>query len=220
MERIKTGKEKQHAYKVEYSRYKKALSNEFYLEGLVIGYAVIEDRLISFLHYCGIVTRNKDNLQINKPIYPYIRVLLNKTECHSIRVKDIRVKMDIIEAILKLDKESANRIENETKLIIDNSNIGKKRKRRFLKGYMNDLYETKTILDCKHIIDLFSIDLESWRNNRNQLIHALLNNKVESVSEVKKETAEQGYHLSREIDNYLVKPIKKKATIRKKYNIQ
>lgn len=58
MEKVEKGKDKKYSYKVEYSRFKTALKEEFYLEAISIGYAIIEDRLVAFLHHAGIVTRN------------------------------------------------------------------------------------------------------------------------------------------------------------------
>lgn len=220
MEKIITGKEKQNAYRIEYSRYKKALAQEFYLEGLVIGYAIIEDRLVSFLHYCGIVSRDRESLEVNKAIYPFIRTLLNKSEDASIKVKDIRVKMDIVEALLELTPESAERIENDTKTIIDRQNEGKKRKRRIVMGYMVALQKKMDNLDKPELLTFFSSRLEPWRINRNQIIHALLSKKVEGVADAKKELSEAGYELTRVLDNNLVKPTKKGTDIRKKFNIQ
>ena len=220
MERITTGKEKQDAYRIEYSRYKKALTQQFYLEGLVIGYAIIEDRLVSFLHYCGIVSRDKENLEINKSVYPFIRTLLNKSENASIKVKDIRVKMDIVQAVLELDAESARRIEDNTKVVIDRLNEGKKRKRRILTGYMVSLQKKMNNLEKAELLDFLKNQLEPWREKRNQIIHALLSKQVDGVAEAKKELSEQGYELTRVLDNDLVKPTKKGMDIRKKFNIQ
>ena len=50
----KLGKEKQEAYSIEYTHFKKALKEEFYLEAVAIGYAIIEDRFNAFFHYAGI----------------------------------------------------------------------------------------------------------------------------------------------------------------------
>ncbi len=220
MERITSGKEKQNAYRIEYSRYKKALTQEFYLEGLVIGYAIIEDRLVSFLHYCGIVSREKENLEINKSVYPFIRTLLNKSEDTSIKVKDIRVKMDIVQALLELDAESAQQIEIDTKAVIDRQNEGKKRKRRILIGYMIALQRKMNNLKKAELLDFLKNQLDPWRENRNQIIHALLSKKVDGVAIAKKELSEQGYELTRTLDNELVKPTKRGTDIRKKFNIQ
>ncbi|MDE7094719.1 MAG: hypothetical protein K2O52_07390 [Oscillospiraceae bacterium] len=220
MERITTGKEKQKAYRVEYSRYKKALAQEFYLEGLVIGYAIIEDRLVSFLHYCGIVSRNRNKLAINKSIYPFIRILLNKSEDASIKVKDIRVKMNIVQALLELTPESAQQIENDTETIINRQNIGKKRKKRILTGYMVALQKKMDTLNRPELLSFLNDQLEPWRINRNNIVHALLSKRVESVTDVKKELSEMGYELTRVLDNNLVKPTKKGTDIRKKFNIQ
>ncbi len=77
MTNISTGKEKEQAYKVNYARYNKAIKEEFYLEALVIGYAIIEDRLVSFLHHCGIISRDNEKLSVNRKLRPFILISLD-----------------------------------------------------------------------------------------------------------------------------------------------
>ena len=48
----------------------------------------------------------------------------------------------------------------------------------------------------------------------------MLNKPVDTAEEKKKSCAERSYSLTRELDNYLVKPFKKNNRLRKKYNIQ
>jgi hypothetical protein len=45
--------ERQETYQYQLGRYKLAMKNEFYFEGLIIVYAMLEDRMRSFLYYCG-----------------------------------------------------------------------------------------------------------------------------------------------------------------------
>lgn len=66
MEIAKTGKEKQLTYTTEYRQFNKAMKEEFYLEAVAIGYAIIEDRLTAFLHHAGVVTRTNEDLRINR----------------------------------------------------------------------------------------------------------------------------------------------------------
>ena len=94
MEKVKTGTEKQEVYTEEYAKFKKALREEFFLEGIVIGYAVIEDRLVSFLHHAGILSRDNEELKINRSVYPYMRRLLDKDDDYSIKIKNISVKVE------------------------------------------------------------------------------------------------------------------------------
>ena len=107
MEIVKTGKEKQLTYTTEYKQFNKAMKEEFYLEALVIGYAIIEDRLVAFLHHAGIVTRTNEKLAINKSVYPYIRKLLKKDDDFSVKIKDISVKIDLINKLIEMTEENA-----------------------------------------------------------------------------------------------------------------
>ena len=64
---VKNNVEKQAAYRVQLGRYRKALNNEFYFEALLIVYAMLEDRMRSFLYYIGAVRQfNSEKLNVDK----------------------------------------------------------------------------------------------------------------------------------------------------------
>ena len=215
MDIVESGKEKQSAYRKEYARLKKALKNEFYLEAIAICYAIIEDRLLSFFHHAGIVTRNNGKLKVNYAVYPYLRKLLNKNDEHAILISKISVKNSLVCQLLTMSENTAMEID---RYIADLPK--EKKKRRSLPGYMVDLYNQihKTI-EIDLIADIF-YDLGPWIEDRNQLIHALLNKTTTSSELAKKRCAENGYALARALDNCLVKPFKTGNTLRKKYRIQ
>ena len=97
---------------------------------------------------------------------------------------------------------------------------GLKRKRSIAKeGFMLDLFIEIKKVNSSDVLKSFD-KIELWRVTRNQLIHALLNKTVTSAQETKKICAEEGYAITREIDNFLVKPFKQGNKLRKKYNIQ
>ena len=112
MDNVKSGKEKQFVYATEYKRLSKALKEQFYLEAVAIGYAIIEDRLVAFLHHAGIVTRGNRELKINKAVCPYIKKLLMKDDKYILYIKDIGVKTSLIEALLNMTSEQANEIDS------------------------------------------------------------------------------------------------------------
>lgn len=216
MKNVASGKEKQLAYTVEYRQFNKALKEEFYLEAVAIGYAIIEDRLIAFLHYAGIVTRTKEDLKINKEVYPYMRRLLSKDDNYKIQVKDISVKIAIIEKLMKMTQEEAQAIDESVNAYVSTLN----RKKSIAKcGYMNSLFLQLNNLNRQEILNIIA-DIEPWRVKRNQLIHALLNKNAVLAQEEKKSCAETGYNITRQIDHNLVKPFKTDNRLRKKYNIQ
>ena len=216
MENVKTGKEKQLVYAREYKRLSKAIKEEYYLEAIVIGYAIVEDRLVSFLHHAGIVSRNRDDLRINRCVYPYIRRLLGKKDDSTVKVKDITVKINLICKLLSLSAERAVEIDDE----VENLFLANGKKSITRKGYMTDLHlQVNNTIDWELIADIF-YELDSWRKERNQLIHALLNKTILSSEDAEKRCAIKGNEITRNIDNCLVKPFKVNNRIRKKYNIQ
>lgn len=216
MENIKTGKEKQEVYTKEYQRLSRALKEGFYLEAIFISYAIVEDRFIAFLNHAGIVSRQKGKLAINREILPFIRKLLGKKESDAVRIKDISIKMEIVQKLIQLTEEEAALIDEKVKKTAEAKRI------LYLanKGYMTSLQkQVAYTVDVSIVLDMFE-KMNPWRDERNQLIHALLNKKMKSSEEARKECAVKGKELSRRIDDALVKPFKKNNRIRKQFNIQ
>ena len=216
MQTVQTGKEKQLVYAHEYRRLKKALQEEFYLEAIAIGYAIIEDRLVAFFHHAGIVSRQNGTLAINRSIYPYMRELMKKDKDASIKIKDISVKMDLIKMLLSLTEDGAAQIDNDVALAADS----RKKKAALRKGYMVSLQkQIEKTIDRDTVLKILD-QLEPWRDERNQLIHALLSKTVTSSETARMECAHTGQDLARGIDDALVKPFKKNNRLRKQHNIQ
>jgi len=216
MQTIQTGKEKQLVYAHEYRRLKKALQEEFYLEVIAIGYAIIEDRLVAFFHHAGIVSRQNEALAINRPIYPYMRELMGKDSDAVIKIKDISVKMDLIRKLLSMTEDRAAQIDNDVALAADS----RKKKAALRKGYMVSLQkQIEKTIDRETVLGILD-RLEPWRNERNQLIHALLNKTATSSETARKGCAYAGQELARGIDDTLVKPFKKNSRLRRQHNIQ
>lgn len=217
MDTVRNNLEKHQQYSKEYSRLNKALNLGFYLEAVAIDYAIIEDRLVAFLHYAGIVSRSNPSLKVNKQVYPYMRKLLQKGPTDNIKVKDISVKMELIRALLSLTEAEATQIDIDVAEYATTTG----RTRHFVKeGYMLDLYKlVNERINKKSIITIFD-DLNAWKFDRNNLIHALLNKTASSSEETKRTCAYHGYDIAREIDDMLVKPFKENNNIRRKYRIQ
>ena len=216
MENVKTGVEKKETYINEYKKFKAALNYKFYLEAISIGYSIIEDRLVAFLHYLGIVTRYQERLSINTMVYFHMCKLLGKKYKANIPVKNISTKSDIIKKLINLDLSTARKIDNEVQLDLENyvikSDIVKK-------GYMECLYcKVQSVINesSNEILN----ELDSWIDERNKFVHGLMNKKVTTYEEQEKECALKAYDLSRKIDISFVKKIKENNNIRIKFNIQ
>lgn len=195
IQRVSNGKEKEEVYRKYLEKYNKAIKYEFYLEAIMISYAMMEDRLIAILHYLGIVTRTRKNLAVNKFCRPDIHTILGYKEKASIKIQNISVKIKVLNAL-----SSGNFQENLF------------------------LYDAAKLLNRKQSDEDISIQelckqITEWCNLRNQYVHALLNKKYAALQAGLPEFAEEGLAIAREIDKK-VKTIKKNNNIRKKYNIQ
>ncbi len=205
MKTILTGKEQQQAYSREYKRLKPAMQNEFYPEGVSIGYAIIEDRLAAFLHHAGIVSRDSGELKITRHAKPFMIRLLGIENGTPVKVKDVSVKMKLIRSLMKMTEEEAEDIDAQV-------NAAGKARAAFRRNYMADLYrQIDRTIDRGRIMVLLRENgkPDEWRVIRNQLIHALLRKSSDLPEEEKRICAETGMELSREIDNVPVKPFKR-----------
>lgn len=62
--------------------------------------------------------------------------------------------------------------------------------------------------------------VENWCKSRNQLVHALLNKKVENQEEILITLVESGLQYCRDLDTFVSSFKKGRNTIRKQFNIQ
>ena len=59
---VSDNKDKQRTYTENMAKYKKAIAGEFFFEAMLIDYAMLEDRLRSFLYYIGLL-KSRDSKQ-------------------------------------------------------------------------------------------------------------------------------------------------------------
>ena len=192
--KVNDSNDKYVTYKRYMEKYSNALKYECYLEAIAIDYAMIEDRLLAFLHIMGVISRDHDKLAVNKFCRAKIRVLLNRKPNAQLGVTSISGKLSITKALLSINAE-----EKDKYLSTVNTYLEKK----ILKQEF-----------CETIAEI-----EKWCKIRNEYIHALLNKNYDSAQEGIKEYAEEGLKLARKVDSY-VKKIKRNNNIRKSFNIQ
>ena len=192
--RAKSGKEKQMTYAKYIAQYNKAVRNEFYLEAIMIDYAMMEDRLVAILHYLGVVTRTHEKLGVNKFCRADVRCLLGYKENAAVGIQNISVKIKLLEKLMHITEEEQSSFISAIILHIDN---------------------------CANRSDVLTLckELAQWCETRNQYVHALLNKNYDSLQNGLMQFATKGYGLARQIDN-IVKVVKKNNTIRKKFRIQ
>ncbi len=159
----KNNTDRQNTYKQQLGRYTKAMKYGFYFEAMLIAYSMLEDRLKSFLYYCGFFD-NRNTLKISKKIKVDIKVILFDDEPSKWpSLNNISTKIAYIKALLIW----ANTVQGET--IQDNA------------IYCN-LKGTLESVDIGAM--LVSLDsLTEWIKYRNEIMHASMNKNVDSLYE-------------------------------------
>ena len=198
---VKDNTEKQEAYRKQLGRYRRALNNEFYFEAMLIVYAMIEDRLRSFLYYIGALHKADDPKLNVKQTKAILRRLYFGSDEDAFGQKmdlgQISTKEKLIRNTLTWALEYEG-IPEETYLAV-----------------LKSEYEGLDIGGLLTTLDQIDI----WREYRNEIIHGLLNKNVTSVDAELKSKVEAGMEYARFIDSQ-VKALKKKNVIRNKMKIK
>ena len=188
IETIEDGKEKAGVYSYQMKRYELAIQHEFYFEAIVISYAMIEDRLLAFLHYAGVIDRRictqnnqvKQKIRVCEQAKKQINILLKNKESYTMNLDSISSKIRIINALMKLPEENNDPYLNLVLAQID-----------------------KTI-DREKFKTLFK-ELKTWLKPRDQIIHALMNKRTNDVLERQPNIAKDGYNIGRTLDGFVAK---------------
>ena len=186
IETIGSGNEKAGVYSYQMKRYQLAIQHEFYFEAIVISYAMIEDRLLAFLHYAGVIDRRAQNhqakqrIRVCKQAQKQINILLKRKENYIMSLDTINSKIRIIDALLELPEENNDPYLNLVRAQIDRT------------------------VDREAFKTLF-YELKTWLKPRDQIIHALMNKRTNAVLERQSAIAETGYKLGRTLDGFVAK---------------
>jgi len=198
---VKNNTDKQNTYRTNISRYNKAMKEGFFLEALLIDYALMEDRLRSFLYHIGLL-ENRDSYSIDsdrakKSLKPVIEEYKGEKEKSDFSYKAISGKVKIIRCTLKwADQEDYDRTD------------------KYLAA-LRQQYDRYVDVDGL----LMTLDnILEWCDYRNEVIHALLNKNTESLGERLEFQAKKGMELARFLDDQ-VKGVKKYNRIRKSINL-
>ena len=202
VKQVKNNADKQLTYRVLLGRYKKALNNGFNFEAMIIVYAMLEDRLRSFLFYSGAFRqRNAKKLNVRKTKKQLRNIYFGSPELASekkMSISKLSVKIELIRKII----EWIN-IDNETSDDV------------YLKA-LKTVYES--CLDLDGILETLN-NIDNWRQYRNEIIHSVLNRNIDWVNSEIKNQVEEGMLYARFIDSQ-VKLLKRKNNIRVKMNIK
>ena len=161
---ISTNIEKQNTYRVMKGRLSVAIREKFYFEAMLIEYALMEDRLRSFLLYMGVM-ENRTSTEIYKGVSDDILAIVNNKkyskEKASLKISNISNKIEIIRCTAKW---SAYAVHTDDTPYLAALN----------KNYQN--------IDIQALLDLLA-ELEGWKKYRNEVIHGLMNKNLDSLDE-------------------------------------
>lgn len=195
---VENNGEKQLTYAKQLGRYKLAMRNEFYFEAMMIVYAMLEDRLLSFLYYAGALA-NRNDIKISKKTKACLVDIVAQHEQNENKVtigtKNITGKMKIVKAMLTWASESEKAEEKYLVLL-----------KALLEG-----------IDIGGMLDTLEL-LEPWLKYRNEIIHASMNKNIDSLYEQLGAKVEEGMGYARFIDEQ-VRILKRDNRVRKKMDM-
>ena len=213
METVKNKMEKYRSYKTQIAKYNKAIEQGFFYEAMIISYAIMEDRMLSFLNSIGFVNieiiKETTDFSVSKAVLPFIRSLTGQKK---VNVKNISAKRDLIKSILTMTYEEAEQYEKEYAV---------KQRTEKMNGYLQDLFMDidESGIDRKEALEMLEKQ-KQWCDRRNSIIHGLLNLQTgESFNNEVEDLARDSMVIWRYLDNMLAAKLHS-CKLREKYNIK
>ena len=193
--------EKQETYREQINQYNKAMREGFYLQAILIDYALLEDRFRSFLYHMG-AFKDRQSLRINAnqskdDLSRMVEQYKEDDESKGMGITSIKGKMKVIRCAIEWACEAEK--------------VDPKDKYRYV---LKDRLESLDIQEILCIIEETTV----WCDYRNEIIHCLLNKNSIAVSEIVQDKAEEGFLLARRLDGQ-VRELKKGNYIRRKINL-
>ena len=193
---VETMQEKYETYRAEMARLKGALQQGFYFEAMLIEYARLEDRLRSFVYHAGLLQNRKASHLLpgkNAVRKDFNRIAQrvktwkledgketgNTSNFERLSVNKISDKIFIVRTIVLWSSELES-LPDESRYL------------QALRGQCESL-DAAALLETLDAID-------TWRMYRNEVIHSLMNKRMESVQQKLSEQVEQGVQLARQLD--------------------
>lgn len=201
IEVVQDNKDKQRTYQILMGRYKLAVKHQFYFEAIMIEYALLEDRLRSFMYHIGAFNSRSSEKIDNKKVKRYLK---NMVETYKTDNENDMISANKIYDKIKIFRCSLQWEEAQTEVLQD----------KYLK-VLKSQYES---LDIGGLLDTLE-KLKSWCNYRNEVVHALMNKNMDSFQEMLEEKVLEGYEYVRFLDSQ-VKLLKKGNRIRRSINLQ
>lgn len=172
--------DKRLTYSVLNKKCKEALAKKEYETVIMYSYAMIEDRLLSMLHYLYIVNRNEDRLlpvdYIDNIIRPLLKYNLDADKNKIYKINNITTKIKLIRIFNILNAKHSNYINDGYKIIKKNI----------------DLYEFGKYFE----------KLNKWIKIRNEIVHSSFNKNIDDLNNNIEKIAYEGYELAKKVSKY------------------
>lgn len=192
--------EKGETYAENMRRHDRAVREGFYFEALLIEYAMIEDRLRSFLYHSGMLLERNDSKGFRRT-KSQILMMLRQLDARKTNTSIISIsaKEDVVRAMLGW-YASQDAATGDDK-------------------YLNALWnQIDTRLDAMQVCATLDA-LDAWREYRNEVIHALMHKNIDAVEADMPAMCDQGMALVRDMDKY-VKQIKYRNCVRRSIRLK
>ena len=196
---VRGNAEKYDLFKYLLARYKKAGQQGFHFEMLWILYAMLEDRTSAFLYYIGFITEDRQKAVAVKSVQQSVRGVLSLGEKANIDFGTLYNKTTAIRKAVEWAFKASAKDDYQKDLI--------------------NLMDRKPINNPEFLRVLDEID--SWRDKRNGLTHALFSVKSYETAKDLQPLAERGYDLARTLDKAVgaLRLRSQKSNIREKFNL-
>lgn len=184
IEPVKDNHDKQRTYQEQLKKHKRAMTGEFYFEAIMIDYALMEDRLHSMLYHMGFLADRLD-IKLYKKHRPLLVEMvtdrLGEDAAKKLGISNITGKLKLIRSVAHW---AANSPAGQT-----------------------DKYRAALLSRCREL-DLQDLEqtldaVVNWCEYRNEIVHAMMNKNMDSLSEFLRERAEEGLKLARTLDSQL-----------------
>lgn len=194
--------DKCYTYAEHKGRYSRAMKYEFYFEAMLIDYALMEDRLKSFLYHAGVLqSRTSFKIDCSKPNKKALKSIYcdyrKKDDANLPQIKNISGKIDIVRAIFEWTSTTTE--------IPDNN--------RYLKALKSQCES----VDIGGMLDTLD-QIKDWCDYRNEVVHALMNKNIDSLNVELCDKAIEGMQIANKLDTY-VRDMKKGNKVRKSANM-
>ena len=188
-----TSNDKYTTYRAMTGRHKLAMKHGFFLEALLIDYAMLEDRLTTFLWHSGI-TPTSEKLSFggraNKADLKKIYADYSGRD-DTPKLRNISGKIEAVRALIAYAKKTC---DNQSK-------------------YCKLLYDALNTIDLDKLSEALD-GVDKWRGYRNEVIHAAMKKDIFSLYEELETNAQLGMDYARVIDK-AVKKLKGRPAIRR-----